>query len=342
MNTLSSLHKNLLKLIPLMILLIAGCGGSGSGSGGGSTNPAPITVSGRVENLGPILGVTVTPIQVTPPSMDSRGTSAITDVSGQYSLNISSNTDYYLESSRVGFATTNTQFGRFTANQALDTIFLPTVFQAEAIIDTAFAGLMLNLADKAYLAVDAKDSAGVEVDGVAIGVRDEQSFPPDGGGALLCDGILSGSDLTVAEPPCSPVRLGPMYLAYYDTSTQVSINNSSNSEIIYAPVRVGEITWVTIDASSSVGGTGMLQVETEAGGRVTSNPPIIDCIGFLICSERAAAGTVVTLTATPFAGSKFTEWDGCDQMIATPDGGTCVVTIENNTTRFVRAEFDPR
>ena len=104
MNTLSSLHKNLLKLIPLMILLIAGCGGSGSGSGGGSTNPAPITVSGRVENLGPILGVTVTPIQVTPPSMDSRGTSAITDVSGQYSLNISSNTDYYLESSRVGFA----------------------------------------------------------------------------------------------------------------------------------------------------------------------------------------------------------------------------------------------
>jgi hypothetical protein len=133
-----------------------------------------------------------------------------------------------------------------------------------------------------------------------------------------------------------------MYLAYYDTATQVSLTNSSNSETIFAPVRVGEITWVTINASSSVGGTGTLQVETEAGGRVTSNPPIIDCIGFLICSEQAAAGTVVTLTATPFAGSKFTEWDGCDQMIATPDGGTCVVTIESNVTRFVRAEFDPR
>jgi hypothetical protein len=133
-----------------------------------------------------------------------------------------------------------------------------------------------------------------------------------------------------------------MYLAYYDIATQVSLTNSSNSEIIYAPVRVGEITWVTINASSTVGGTGTLQVEAEAGGRVTSNPPIIDCIGFLICSEQAAAGTVVTLTATPFAGSKFTEWDGCDQMIATPDGGTCVVTIVSNTTRFVRAEFDPR
>ncbi len=326
-----------------MVVVAAGCGGgSGGGNGGGSTDPVPITVSGRVENVVPILGVTVTPIQVTPPSTDSRGTSVITDIAGQYSLNISSNTDYYLEAARVGFATTNTQFGRFTANQALETIFVPTALEAEAIIDTAFAGLMLNLADKAYLAIDAKNSAGDEVDGVAIGVRDDQSFPPDGGGALLCDGTLSGSNLTVAEPPCTPVRLGPMYLAYYDIATQVSLTNSSNSEIIYAPVRVGEITWVTINASSTVGGTGTLQVEAEAGGRVTSNPPIIDCIGFLICSEQAAAGTVVTLTATPFAGSKFTEWDGCDQMIATPDGGTCVVTIVSNTTRFVRAEFDPR
>jgi hypothetical protein len=133
-----------------------------------------------------------------------------------------------------------------------------------------------------------------------------------------------------------------MYLAYYNISTQVSLTNSGSSETVFAPVRVGEITRVTIDTSSTSGNTGRLQLEVEAGGRVTSNPPIIDCIGFLICAEQAAAGTVVTLTATPFAGSRFTEWDGCDQMIATPDGGTCVITIKANVTRFVRAEFDPR
>ena len=52
------------------MLVSAGCGGS--------TKPAPITVSGTVENILPEkLGVSVTPIQVTPPNTDNRGTSSI-------------------------------------------------------------------------------------------------------------------------------------------------------------------------------------------------------------------------------------------------------------------------
>jgi hypothetical protein len=121
-----------------------------------------------------------------------------------------------------------------------------------------------------------------------------------------------------------------MYLAYFNIFTPVSLTNSGSSETVFAPVRVGEITRVTIDTSSTSGSTGRLQLGVEAGGRVTSNPPIVDCIGFIICAAQVAAGTVVTLTATPFADNRFEELGGCDQMIETPDGGTCVITIKAN------------
>jgi hypothetical protein len=51
------------------------------------------------------------------------------------------------------------------------------------------------------------------------------------------------------------------------------------------------------------------------------------------CSVSYDLGTVVTLTATPAAGSMHTGWSGCDQA----SGTTCTVTM--NAARSVTATF---
>ena len=57
-----------------------------------------------------------------------------------------------------------------------------------------------------------------------------------------------------------------------------------------------------------------LRVSTEGigRGRVTSNPPGIDCGAD--CSEKYVEATTVTLTATPAQGSIFMGWTGCDAV----------------------------
>ena len=65
-------------------------------------------------------------------------------------------------------------------------------------------------------------------------------------------------------------------------------------------------------------------------GAVTSSPAGIDCGA--TCSASLAAATVVTLTATPAAGSLFSGWSG-----ACSGAGTCQVTMD--TARAVTATF---
>ena len=68
-------------------------------------------------------------------------------------------------------------------------------------------------------------------------------------------------------------------------------------------------------------------------GTVTSAPPGIDCGAD--CGESYTQGSVVTLTATPAAGSTFTGWSG-----ACTGTGSCVVTM--NAAQSVTATFDTR
>jgi|GEM_PF-5829091 len=76
--------------------------------------------------------------------------------------------------------------------------------------------------------------------------------------------------------------------------------------------------------TTNKGGTG--------NGMVTSSPAGIDCGSD--CKESYKNGTVVTLTATPDAGSLFTGWlgNGC------AGNGQCVLTLNANTT--ITANFD--
>ena len=69
----------------------------------------------------------------------------------------------------------------------------------------------------------------------------------------------------------------------------------------------------------------------SGAGRVTSSPGGIDCGS--TCSHAFAAGTQVTLTPTPLAGSTFAGWTG-----ACTGTGACVVTAD--AAKTVTATFD--
>ncbi len=94
---------------------------------------------------------------------------------------------------------------------------------------------------------------------------------------------------------------------------------------------------VTVDAAKTVNaqfdtGPQTLTVNKAGSGTgtVTSSPAGISCGA--TCSTTFTAGTSVTLTATPDAGSTFTGWSG-----ACTGTGSCVVTM--STARTVTATF---
>jgi hypothetical protein len=93
----------------------------------------------------------------------------------------------------------------------------------------------------------------------------------------------------------------------------------------------------TATASTVVNGTGnpfRLTVVVAGSGKVTSNPPGIDCgLGSFTCEAMYENGTVVTLTATPAAGARFDHWqNGCKGT-----SPSCAVTMNNN--KQVKAVF---
>ena len=70
-----------------------------------------------------------------------------------------------------------------------------------------------------------------------------------------------------------------------------------------------------------------LSVKTAGGkGVVTSTPGGINC--GKICTASVAAGTAVTLTATPEAGFTFVNWSGA----CTGNAATCTVTVNGSAT----------
>jgi hypothetical protein len=74
-------------------------------------------------------------------------------------------------------------------------------------------------------------------------------------------------------------------------------------------------------------------VAGSGSGAVGSSPGPIDCPG--TCSGSYVSGTVVTLTATPSAGSTFAGWSGACSGTSL----TCMVTM--NAVKNVTATFDP-
>jgi Divergent InlB B-repeat domain len=86
-------------------------------------------------------------------------------------------------------------------------------------------------------------------------------------------------------------------------------------------------------ASATDPAAGAIPAATTAG-TVTSSPAGINCdISGAGCSEVVDHGTVVTLTATPAAGWRFSSWSGVAGCTGT---GTCRVTMLAPTTVFAQ------
>jgi hypothetical protein len=149
---------------------------------------------------------------------------------------------------------------------------------------------------------------------------------------------------TVACDTGTGLRLSPLpgVLAGGQSGTLVAFNPvgcatrvlvvTNESQTAPNPVSSGSRSF-SVNTVAAPPGTHTLSVtRTGSGsGAVTSTPAGIDCGGR--CSASYAANTVVTLAATPAAGSTFAGWTG-----ACSGTGPCTVTMD--ASRSVSAAFE--
>jgi len=147
---------------------------------------------------------------------------------------------------------------------------------------------------------------------------------------------------TVTSAPAA-IDCGATCTAAYDAGTSVTLSASPAAGSTFAGWSGGGCTGtaacvVTMTAATSVTATfdpilyTLTVTRTGTGtGAIASSPPGITCGAD--CSEAYAQGSVVTLGATPGAGSLFTGWSGggCTGT------GTCTVTMAAATA--VSADF---
>jgi hypothetical protein len=132
-----------------------------------------------------------------------------------------------------------------------------------------------------------------------------------------CQGVLTA----VGPGPTQTVPLPPLEVMLSLTAGiwTLTVTITCGTETATGQATVTVVPPTPIQVNIQVGTAGTLTVNRNGEGTVTG--PGINCGGD--CSERYTIGTVVTLTATPAAGSTFTGWSGggC--------GGTgqCRVTI---------------
>ena len=146
----------------------------------------------------------------------------------------------FLKLSKDGVTINTLKFVLSTEGLTGVDISLPTISEAEDVINTAFGGkpsppVPPVLTNYAWLMVDVLDGSGAERDGETI-----LSSPVPAADEVYagCD----GTDSTVTTTISCPDRLGPMYIAYFDSDAEATISVTSVTQT--APLRVGAITYL--------------------------------------------------------------------------------------------------
>lgn len=121
--------------------------------------------------------------------------------------------------------------------------------------------------------------------------------------------------------------VGPYRVEAEGSNIGAPLHDSSHA------VRCGDATTVTVQPLPRF--TLTTTISGSGGGRVTSDPPAINCDkGAGDCESEFEKGTDVTLAASPDMGSRFLGWSG-----ACSGSGSC--TVKMNQSRDVGAQFTP-
>lgn len=220
----------LLSYVAASVFVLAGCSSD--------DDPAPvateITVSGIItgfDGVTPLTGITVQGIYT---SSATENPNTLTDSTGNFSLTLDANTDFYLNGSFLGFTTINSEVLNAGVNIADLDIGMPRSSETEAIIAAAFPAEAEGLAivNHAWLAVDIEDENGNQISGKTI----TPTITPSVFAYTNCDGTPSGGNTTIA---CAD-RDGPMYLAYYDAVAETTVTTVEHTKT--APLRMEQVT----------------------------------------------------------------------------------------------------
>ena len=223
----------------LLIYLVTGCGSSsdvGPPSDSDDDSPAElVSVSGKVSDLSGngVAGVVVAGVYTSPD--DQSNPSATSDTDGDFSLQVLKDNAVSLRATKDSFAPMNSARAPLSADLTDAEIVLPTMAEAQSMIDTAFGAGTTPIQNKAWLIVEVTDADGDEVNGQAI----SSSIPAGDEVYTNCDGSDSGDTVTTGAP-CPGERASVMYIAYYDAAGAADISVAFETQV--APLRMGEIT----------------------------------------------------------------------------------------------------
>jgi mono/diheme cytochrome c family protein len=128
-----------------------------------------------------------------------------------------------------------------SATESGEDIEMPTVGEAQDIINAAFPTALPQLANHAWLAVDVYDTNGVELAGKTI----SSTVTPDGFAYIDCTGAPSTTAATVACPD----RDNVMYLAYFTSAAEATVTVDGINKI--APLNLGEVTVLEYEVAAA-------------------------------------------------------------------------------------------
>ena len=119
----------------------------------------------------------------------------------------------------------------------------------------------------------------------------------------------------------------PIDVTYSTTITAIGTTTSGSVIAVTVPLTV------VSSSTGSVASEALTVYETGAGtGNVAGGGSSLSIScgnGGTVCGQSLSQGTIVTLTATPAAGSSFGGWTG---NCTTASANSCTVTMTNNQT----------
>lgn len=223
-------------------LILAGCGNSADTVANDAISNATSAVSGTITDDSnttantPLPGVNVECIY----TGSLPCSSSTTDTSGNYSVTLLNNTDFYLRAALSSYITVNSAVKTVSANNAGNDVALLKISDAETLINSAFSPLTgLTMSSAAWLVVDVADATtGNRIAGQVVNpspAGDADVYPD-------CATMQPVSPVATATTACTAGNdNAPAYMAKYSTTGEVTVTVGSqtqrgflvNGEVLY-------------------------------------------------------------------------------------------------------------